>query len=300
MKNFTQLDQIFNVGKRLLVLVPVVLGAASQSAHAQAQEFGVFTDRASVTNKLVYGPDVHIYLWNNLVDITPAPVPFEGTQVWAERSGNGADWFGMGVDNPSRNMTTYANGSLKFMYKTAYTGQVKIGVKSGSVESWVTFPAGSTQYGMVRDGSWHQVTIPVSAFQTLAPTLNVGAMTALFMFAGDPAGASNDFLFDDIYYTTAVATATAQATALAAACTLAPNPGQGRAQLAFTPAQATIYEAALYDLKGARVATIGSGTAAGNQLVTLPVDAGSLANGIYLVKLTTGQAVISKRLVVSH
>ena len=77
-------------------------------------------------------------------------------------------------------------------------------------------------------------------------------------------------------------------------------PSQGRAQLAFTPDKATPYEAALYDLKGSRIATIGAGTAAGNQPVALQVEAGNLANGIYLVKLTTGQSVLTKRLVVNR
>ena len=70
--------------------------------------------------------------------------------------------------------------------------------------------------------------------------------------------------------------------------------------MSFTPDQGTTYEAALYDLKGARIAAIGSGNAAGNQTISLPVEASKLASGIYLVKLTTGQTVLTKRLVVNN
>ena len=300
MEKFTKFGQRFTAGKRLLAL-GVLLGAASQSAQAQTQYFGVFSERASITNKLVYGPTVHIYLWNNLVDITtPPPVPFEGQQVWAERAGNGADWFGMGVDNPAQNMGAFSNGALKFQFKTAYTGHVKFGIKSGPTENWINFPAGSTQYGLVRDGNWHEVTIPVSAFKQVNQALDLTALTSLFMFAGDPAGASADFYFDDIFYTSAVVSSTAQARALDASCTLAPNPSAGQAQLAFKPAQNTSFEVALYDLKGARLSTLASGTAVANQTISLPVESSALANGIYLVKLTTGQTVITRRLVVNN
>ncbi|WP_035564477.1 T9SS type A sorting domain-containing protein [Hymenobacter sp. IS2118] len=298
MKNFTNYSQQLRAGKRLLVLLPVLL-AAGQSVQAQ-QYYGVYTERAGLTNKLVYGPTVNLYRWNNLADITPAPAPFEGQEILAVRAGNGADWFGMGVDNPPLDMSGYAAGALKFQYKTTYAGQVKVGIKSGSSESWIDFPVGSVQYGMVRDGSWHQVSIPLSAFQQQLPALNLSALTSLFMFAGEPAGGANDFLFDDIFFTSsAVVTATINR-GLAATCTLAPNPSQGRAQLAFTPAQTTPYAAALYDLKGALIATIGAGTATGKQLTSLPVATDGLATGVYLVKLTTGQTVLTKRLVVNR
>ena len=98
-----------------------------------------------------------------------------------------------------------------------------------------------------------------------------------------------------------IATATAtKVPALAVALAVAPNPGQDRTVVSFAPRQATAYEVTLYDLKGARVKTIGQGTAGSEKVVSLPLNADALANGIYLVRLVTGQSVATARLVVSR
>lgn len=81
---------------------------------------------------------------------------------------------------------------------------------------------------------------------------------------------------------------------------LAPNPGPGRAVLAFTPATATAYEAVLYDLKGSRLRVLGRGRALGSQAVALPVLADDVANGVYLVKLVLEKTVLTQRLVISR
>ncbi|WP_166648133.1 Ig-like domain-containing protein [Hymenobacter sp. UV11] len=177
--------------------------------HAFAGDFGVYSERTTIVNKLVYdGQDANLYYWNNLTNITtPVPVPFEGQQVLAVHA-NGGNWFGMGVDNVAKNMGNFANGSLKFQFKTTYAGQFKVGVKSGHGESWINFPAGgAAQYGLVRDGNWHEVTIPLSTFDqpNLGMHIDLVSMTSLFMFAGDPASGAADFYFDDIRLTGGVA-----------------------------------------------------------------------------------------------
>ncbi|QKG53514.1 Ig-like domain-containing protein [Hymenobacter sp. BRD67] len=121
---------------------------------------------------------------------------------------NSGSWFGLGVDNVAKNMGNFANGALKFQFKTTYAGQFKVGVKSGHGETWINFPAGgASQYGMVRDGSWHEVAIPLSAFDqpNLGMHIDLVSMTSLFMFAGDPAISDGDFYIDDIRFTGGVA-----------------------------------------------------------------------------------------------
>lgn len=201
--------------------------------HAFAGDFGVYSERASITNRLVFdGQDASLYYWNNLTNITtPTPAPFEGQQVLAVHA-NGGDWFGMGVDNVAKNMGNFAGGSLKFQFKTTYAGQFKVGVKSGHGESWINFPAGgAAQYGLVRDGNWHEIVIPLSAFDQPNAGMHIDlvSMTSLFMFAGDPASAAADFYFDDVRLTGGVAanppptvsiTAPASGTSLPAPATL--------------------------------------------------------------------------------
>jgi beta-glucanase (GH16 family) len=188
--------------------------------HAFAGDYGVYSERPAITNKLVYdGTDANLYYWNNLTNITtPAPAPFEGQEVLAVRAGGG-DWFGMGVDNLTKNLSNFATGSLKFQFKTSYAGQFKIGVKSGHGESWINFPAGgAAQYGLVRDGAWHEVSIPLSAFDqpNAGMHIDLGSMTSLFMFAGDAAAGTADFYFDDIRYTGGVASNPAPTVAITA------------------------------------------------------------------------------------
>jgi hypothetical protein len=97
-----------------------------------------------------------------------------------------------------------------------------------------------------------------------------------------------------------IATATTAAAALATG-TLHPNPlGQGSAVLTFSMALTSPYTVALYDMKGARIAILGTGRAASGQSVSLDIAASTLANGIYLVKVTTDHTVLTKRLVISR
>ncbi|SHI41013.1 Por secretion system C-terminal sorting domain-containing protein [Hymenobacter daecheongensis DSM 21074] len=185
-----------------------------------AGEYGVLSERASITNKLAFdGLDANLYYWNNLTNITaPAPVPFEGQQVLAMHA-NANDWFGMGIENVVKNLGNFANGSLKFQFKTTYAGQFKVGVKSGHGESWINFPAGgAAQYGLVRDGSWHEVTIPLSSFNqpNMGMHIDLVSMNGLLMFAGDPATGPADFYFDDVRYSGGVAANPAPTVALTA------------------------------------------------------------------------------------
>ncbi len=174
---------------------------------AEVGNFGVFTDSTPVADSLTYGTNATLFYWNNLTNITsPAPVPLEGNNVWAVRAAAG-NWFGMGIDNHYVNLNNFATGSLKFNFKSTYSGQFKIGIKTGHGESWMNFAAGQQKYGLVRDGNWNQVTIPMADFNNSALGMNIDlySVKGAFMFAGDPASSVADFYFDNIYYTGGIA-----------------------------------------------------------------------------------------------
>ena len=98
---------------------------------------------------------------------------------------------------------------------------------------------------------------------------------------------------------TPTATAT-QSANLVGSLSLAPNPGPGRAVLAFTPTETTAYEAVLYDLKGAHIKVLGRGYAVGSRAVALPVLADEVANGVYFIRLVMEKTVLTQRLVISR
>jgi beta-glucanase (GH16 family) len=172
---------------------------------ALSGNFGVLTDNTPVTSALTFGTDAELFYWNNLTNIAN-PVPFEGTNVWAVRA-NAGNWFGMGVQNNYRNLANFANGALRFRYKSTYTGQFKIGIKTGHGESWINFAANSTAYGLLRNGTWSEVIIPLTEFQnpSLGRNIDLNTIKNAFMFAGDPATANADFYFDDVYYSGGIA-----------------------------------------------------------------------------------------------
>ena len=141
---------------------------------------------------------------------------------------------------------------------------------------------------------------------TFTKAIAGGTVTSVyFTYEVGPGGAQQTSLANPHTYTvgTSCRTATATATQPAAVTTvlgIAPNPTLGRTVVSFTAVQAAAFEATLYDLKGARVQTLGAGQAEAGKLVALPLSTEALANGIYLVKLQTSYGVATARLIVSR
>ncbi len=166
---------------------------------AEIGDFGIFTETTPVNNHLAYDVDTSLFLWNNLT--AGPPDPYEGAEAWNMTAAAG-NWFGMGVfAHFDRNMQNYSDGHLHFHMKISSPAQFKIGIKSSAAgESWVNFAAGEEPYGLVRDGNWHEVVIPLNAF------LNVDFNTIgqMFMIAGDPPASTVEFGLDNIYWTPSV------------------------------------------------------------------------------------------------
>ena len=167
---------------------------------AKSGNFGVLTETTTVTDSLSYGTNANLYYWNNLTNIANA-VPFEGNNLLAVHANSG-NWFGMGVSNNYINLNGFSGGNLKFHFKTSYQGQFKVGLNTGHGEAWLNFAAGTIKYGLVRDGNWHEITIPMADFNnpSIGNNIDLFSMKGAFMFAGDPATAAADFYFDNIYF----------------------------------------------------------------------------------------------------
>lgn len=158
--------------------------------------FGVFTERSDLAGALDYADDTNLFIWHNLTDISAGVEPYEGESVWAFRA-NAGEWFGMGVHTAPKDMSNYAGGSLKFHMRTTSAAPFRIGVKPpGPSEFWLPFNAGGEQYGLVRDGEWHEVTIPLSAFAGL----DLSSVEQMFMLVADPYGENVDIFIDNVYY----------------------------------------------------------------------------------------------------
>lgn len=162
--------------------------------------FGIFTETTPVNNHVAYETDAELFIWNNLTEV--ADDPYEGDDVWSMTAAAGV-WWGMGVLSThfDRNLQDYSDGHMHLQMKTTSQETFKIGLKSAtSGESWV-YLNDEHQYGLVRDGAWHEVVIPLNAFLNL----DFQTVSQLFMIAGDPPGHAVTFSIDNVYWTPDVA-----------------------------------------------------------------------------------------------
>ena len=155
--------------------------------------FGIYSEQGGLAGALDFGSDADLFVWNNLAPM--AGSPFEGNEAMAFRATAG-QWFGLGILTGYRNLSAYAGGSLKFHMRTTTPATFKIGVNTSFGDSWVDFDAGGPDYGLVRDGQWHQVTVPFSAFYDL----DLHAVKQMFMVVADPPAQDVELFIDNVYY----------------------------------------------------------------------------------------------------
>lgn len=167
--------------------------------------FGVFTETTPVNGAVDYGANASLYLWNNLTATGGAP--FEGSEAWSFSAGAG-NWFGMGVfSHIDRNMQNYSDGYLRLHLQTTWTGPFRIGVASSAAgEGWVTVTESGETFGLVRDGAWHEMAIPLNRFSNV----DFHTIKQLFMLAADSPATAVNFSIDNIYWSPSVPRPTPQ------------------------------------------------------------------------------------------
>ncbi|RIK67084.1 MAG: hypothetical protein DCC65_07640 [Planctomycetota bacterium] len=167
---------------------------------AESGAFGVFTETTPVGNSVTYGTDTELYVWNNLASV---PVtPFEGSEAWSFNAGPG-NWFGMGAFClADRNMSNYSDGLLHFHMKTTTHHTIGFGIASSAAgEGWLDLVSGGEEFGLVRDGNWHEVVIPLNRFGNI----DFHTIKQIFMVRGQAPAAPINFSIDNVYWTPSVA-----------------------------------------------------------------------------------------------
>ena len=171
----------------------------------QNGDFGVFTETASHKNagEFVLGAQGNFFIWENTL-VAASQSPVEGSQSTSLQSAPGPTWFGAAfTPNVKYNLTAfrYPGSKLQFAMKTSSSVTFMIGMKSGNIDGvgqkWIAFQAGSDPYGLVRDGQWHTVEIPMADF---APEVNLFEVSQLFEVLG-VSGPITKIEFDDIHFT---------------------------------------------------------------------------------------------------
>lgn len=174
-------------------------------------KFGVFTDTTTVNNKLVAGTSSDIFLWNGASSGAGNLPPYEGSNVIAWAYTTPGQWFGGGVQSrQARDLSNFRNGTMKFRIKIPANVSFNIGVgDTYTNQNWVSFPANTTAYGLVRNGEWAQGSIPVSTL--IGPKVALQSLLDVFMISSDanalPAS-TFQFAIDDIVWDSGTTTTT--------------------------------------------------------------------------------------------
>ena len=150
--------------------------------QVQSDIFGVFTENTPTANELTLGVDGEIYLWGGTLQGNNNCVTLDGSNVlgWTNTTPN--NWFGAGITTLNGvNMSNYVqNGELKFDIKLPADISFRIGITDNySNESWLDFPAFQTKYGLVRNGQWGEVAIPLIDFAGSIAFQNISYMFAI-------------------------------------------------------------------------------------------------------------------------
>ncbi|KQV92715.1 family 16 glycosylhydrolase [Pelomonas sp. Root1237] len=180
----------------------------------EAGKFGVFTDNTPVTNGQALGASADFFIWNTGSMSGGNIPPFEGSNVLALNYFAPGQWFGGAVQSrQTHDMSGFRGGNIKLKIKAPANVAFKIGILDNYTNhSWVTFPANTTAYGLVRNGEWGTATIPVA--EIAGPLVALQSMNSLFEFLsvdGSNPAASFQMAFDDIIWDSGVAAVNAVA-----------------------------------------------------------------------------------------
>lgn len=267
---------------------------------AKGGTFGVFSETTPTDDSLTIDVDSKIYVWESTL-VPGAIAPFEGASALSWQT-NGKGWFGAGIMSVQPlNLFDFPDGHLKFRIKIPAGVTFKIGIiDAWGNQNYVSFPAGQTKYGLVRNGEWGQASVPVLDLRGTAMDLRMLSYAFVIL---EEQGTACSFAVDDIYYDGgAPVTAVAPGAGRAGATLLAnaPNPFAAGTELRFQLAADAPYELEVFDVAGKRVARFaGIGRAGANAVRWNGRDGAGrpVGAGVYYQRLLTGGQSSSRKIV---
>ncbi len=211
--DFHTINQFFMIASTTDPAAPLTLSVdnvwwepSTNRVTPQNGNFGVYTETASHENagSFALGVQGNFFVWANTM-VTAAQHPYEGTQDISLVSAPGMTWSGLAfTPNIKYNLSAfqYTGCNLEFAMKTTSTTPFMVGMQSGALngvgQKWINFGGpGSDPYGFVRDGNWHVVDIPMSAF---GPEVDLTAVSQFFEILST-AGPISNIELDDIHFT---------------------------------------------------------------------------------------------------
>ena len=179
--------------------------------------FGIYSDTIPVS--IVWDVDTELQWWGPTPTVLTLEVnkietgTFEGFYCWEFHGTNTSiNWMGAGIivlpDIPSnyRDLSIYSNGHFNFAYRG--TKNFKVGMSSGTPPSnedaWLVSNITLSNFGLKLDGSWCEISIPITNFKVPNPSFDITFVRQYFMFAAN-AGlgytVGDKHYIDNIHYT---------------------------------------------------------------------------------------------------
>ncbi|MBN2564587.1 MAG: family 16 glycosylhydrolase [Candidatus Eisenbacteria bacterium] len=226
--------------------------------------FGIYTDETPTDGGLVAEVSSEIYVWEGTLVDGSIP-PYEGENVLSWQTA-GLGWFGAGIMSMQPlNLFDFGEGHLKFRINIPANVTFKIGIiDAWNNQEYVEFPAYTTKYGLVRDGSWGQASIPVSDIR--GTLIDLRMLSYAFVILEEH-GTACEFALDDIYWdgglTSAVGDGEAAAPARQRLHSAVPNPFNAATDISFDLPAGGTYDVAIFDVAGRKVRTFTGVGAAG-------------------------------------
>ena len=256
----------------------------------ETASFGIYTDETPTNGGLEAEVTSQIYVWEETLTDGSIP-PYEGANVLSWQTAS-KGWFGAGIMSiKPLNLFGFGEGNLNFRIRIPANVTFKIGIiDAWNNQSYVSFPAFQTTYGLTRDGQWGQASIPVSDIRGTAMDLRMLSYSFVIL---EESGTPCEFALDDIYWDAGVSTAAPDAIGAGRARLRAnvPNPVNARTTLRVDLPVGGTYSVEIYDVAGRSVKRFeGIGNSGENRIVWDGLDdAGApVSSGVFYYRLEAG------------
>ena len=173
---------------------------ARRQGNVAVGEFAEGTDGLEIDSRILIDDDFgYLFSWNNL-DFSDGPDPSEGELSLGISVPNPGEWYGGGFQTLSNyiNFQRFAGGYVVFDFKTTTQTPFRFGIGSMATGNGeVAFGPGEEKWGLVRDGQWHTVRIPIGAF---GGNVDLATVNILLYLVNDPPGQAVTMELDNLYW----------------------------------------------------------------------------------------------------
>ncbi|MBB6462686.1 Ig-like domain-containing protein [Flammeovirga kamogawensis] len=176
-------------------------------------KFGIYQDGTETAKSLEYGIDAELWVWSGSDVLLNAEASVYGDSA-LNFTMPANTWSGLGFNSSDvLNLSNYNGGTLRFKAKTNSQEPFRIHTWTRTGGREVQFGRGENAYGLVRDGQWHDVEIPLNDVVD-----NLSEVIRPFIIGeipGNTPSSDLEIVLDEIHYATSGSNARLNESALA-------------------------------------------------------------------------------------